>query len=103
MAEALWLAPARVLQPARVLREAAPKPATPATSLSAASFEQIPIHVAAVNFLVAHGAVLKHRRTQIVKCGRHYARNFRRHSGENRVTLQAYKTDIGACQHPGIR
>jgi len=56
-----------------------------------------------VNFLVAHGAVLKHRRTQIMKRRRHDARHFGRHRGEIRVTLEAYKTDIGAYQHPRIR
>jgi len=59
--------------------------------------------MAAVNFLVADGAVLKHRRTQIVKRRRYDARNFRWRRGENRVTLQADKTNIGAYQHPLIR
>src|ERR1700693_1146616 len=52
---------------------------------------------------MAYGAVLKHRRTQIVKRRRHDARNFRRNRGEIRVTLQAYEANIGAYQHPGIR
>jgi hypothetical protein len=59
--------------------------------------------VAAMNLLMAHRAVLKHRGTQIVKRRRHDARNFRWRRGENRVTLQAYETDVGARQHPGIR
>ena len=59
--------------------------------------------MAPVNFLMAHCAVLKHRRTQIVKSRRHDARNLRWRRGEKRVTLQAYKTDIGAYQHPRIR
>ena len=59
--------------------------------------------MAAMNFLMAHCAVLKHRGTQIVKRRRHDARNFRWRRGENRVTLQAYETDVGARQHPGIR
>src|SRR5580704_5279249 len=98
----LWLAPWVSL--ARVSRAAAPASGTPSpTWLRAPSFEKVPIHMAAMNFLMTDGAVLKHRGTQIVKSRRHDARNLRWRRGEKRVTLQAYKTDIGARQHPGIR
>src|ERR1700733_2532777 len=57
---------------------------------------------------MAHGAVLKHRRTQIVKRRRHDARHFggswrHRRIRKVRVAFQADESNVGAYQHPRIR
>ena len=56
-----------------------------------------------MNLLVAHGAVLKHRRSQIVKRGGHHAHHFYRRVGKVRVAFQADEAHVGARQHSRIR
>src|SRR5579863_3422525 len=89
--------------PARWWPSAAPARASLPGSREAPSFEQIPIHVTAVNFLMAHGAVLEHRRAQIMKRRRHHARNLDRRVRKIGMTLQANEAHVGAHQHPRIR
>src|SRR5207247_4298446 len=74
------------------------------TTIIAASSQQAPVHVTAVNLLVAHGAVLEARRAQVMEGGRHYTRG---RSGTDRrrqvgVTLQTHLLYYRARQHPRI-
>jgi len=58
--------------------------------------------MAAVNFLMANGAVLKYGRSQIVKRRRHDARDLDRRRRKVGMALQTDEADVGADQHPGI-
>src|SRR5438132_462906 len=82
----------------------APASSASKTTTIAASSQQVPVHVTAVNLLVAHGAVPEARRAQVMEGGRHYARSpsgtdSRRQVG---VTLQTDLLHYRARQHPWI-